>query len=240
MFEWRGSHLSRLNHPLSFILGLDKETCLIPVPTQQPVESAQSYSLLTENLILTQLTLHLGFHRFISSNNHQHNFHRKLRSLCFTDATAMWRTVCPSCLHHMSALTHVVLFILRPCTTCITCMCRLHEQMVKMNQSLHRLQVTWQEAQRTGNPMSEQLLEQFERLMIVYLSTKAATTQPAMLQCCLNLQASTAALLVQLGMGNQGPEHVALSFPLPSLQNTMLCYIPGMSDSSLQMQWNRK
>uniref|UniRef100_A0A3Q4GLZ6 Ubiquitin conjugation factor E4 A n=3 Tax=Pseudocrenilabrinae TaxID=318546 RepID=A0A3Q4GLZ6_NEOBR len=145
--------------------GLDKETCLIPVPPQQPMESAQSYSLLTENLILTQLTQHLGFHR-------------------------------------------------------------LHEQMVKMSQSLHRLQVTWQEAQRTGSPMSEQLLEQFERLMIVYLSTKAATTQPAMLQCCLNLQASTAALLVQLSMGNQGPEHVALSFPLPSLQNTMLCYVP--------------
>uniref|UniRef100_A0A8C4ENP9 RING-type E3 ubiquitin transferase n=1 Tax=Dicentrarchus labrax TaxID=13489 RepID=A0A8C4ENP9_DICLA len=99
-------------------------------------------------------------------------------------------------------------------------------QMVKMNQSLHRLQVTWQEAQRAGNPMSEQLLEQFERLMIVYLSTKAATTQPAMLQCCLNLQASTGALLVQLGMGNQGPEHVALSFPLPTLQNTVLCYVP--------------
>lgn len=145
--------------------GLDKETCLIPVPPQQQVEPSQSYSLLTENLILTQLSLHLGFHR-------------------------------------------------------------LHEQMVKMNQSLHRLQVTWQEAQRTGNPMSEQLLEQFERLMIVYLSTKAATTQPAMLQCCLNLQASTASLLVQLGMGNQGPEHVALSFPLPALQNTVLCYIP--------------
>ncbi|KAG7221065.1 hypothetical protein INR49_017694 [Caranx melampygus] len=146
-------------------LSLDKETCLIPVPPQQLVESAQSYSLLTENLILTQLTLHLGFHR-------------------------------------------------------------LHEQMVKMNQSLHRLQVTWQEAQRTGNPMSEQFLEQFERLMIVYLSTKAATTQPAMLQCCLNLQASTAALLVQLSVGNQGPEHVALSFPLPSLQHSMLCYVP--------------
>ncbi|KAK5612353.1 Ubiquitin conjugation factor E4 A [Crenichthys baileyi] len=145
--------------------GLEKETCLIPLPPQQQVESAQSYSLLTENLIFTQLALHLGFHR-------------------------------------------------------------LHEQMVKMNQSLHRVQVTWQEAQRTGNPMSEQLLEQFERLMIVYLSTKAATTQPAMLQCCLNLQASTAALLVQLSMGNQGSEHVALNFPLASLHNTMLCYIP--------------
>uniref|UniRef100_A0A8B9L9X8 Ubiquitin conjugation factor E4 A n=1 Tax=Astyanax mexicanus TaxID=7994 RepID=A0A8B9L9X8_ASTMX len=46
--------------------GLDKETCLIPVPPQQTVEFAQSYSLLTENLILTQLTLHLGFHsRFV-------------------------------------------------------------------------------------------------------------------------------------------------------------------------------
>lgn len=145
--------------------GLDKETCLLPVPPQQIMEPAQSYSLLTENLVLTQLTLHLGFHR-------------------------------------------------------------LHEQMVKMNQSLHRLQVTWQEAQRTSNPMSEQLLEQFERLMIVYLSTKAATTQPAMLQCCLNLQASTASLLVQLGIGNQGPEHADLSFPIPSLHTNTLCYIP--------------
>lgn len=121
----------------------------------------------------------------------------------------------------------LVLFVSKNLDACIICMCRLHEQMVKMNQSLHQLQVTWQEAQRTGIPMSEQLLEQFEHLMIVYLSTKAATTQPAMLQCCLNLQTSTSALLVQLGMGNQGPEHVALSFPLPPLQNTMLCYVPG-------------
>ncbi|XP_054884546.1 ubiquitin conjugation factor E4 A [Poeciliopsis prolifica] len=145
--------------------GLEKETCLIPLPPQQQVESALNYTLLTENLVFTQLTLHLGFHR-------------------------------------------------------------LHEQMVKMNQSLHRLQVTWQDAQRMESPLSDQLLEQFERLMIVYLSTKAATTQPIMLQYCLNLQASTASLLVQLSMGNQGPEHVALSFPLASLNNTRLCYIP--------------
>lgn len=122
----------------------------------------------------------------------------------------------------------------------MACVCplRLHEQMVKMNQSLHRLQVTWQDAQRAGSPLSEQLLEQFERLMIVYLSTKAATTQPAMLQCCLNLQASTAALLVQLSMGNQGTEHVALSFPLASLHNTMLCYVPGMSEPEAWLRNN--
>lgn len=114
--------------------------------------------------------------------------------------------------------------------------CRLHDQMVKINQSLHRVQVACQEAQRTHNPMTEQLLEQFERLMIVYLSTKAATTQPAMLQCCLNLQASTAALLVQISLGNQGPDHVALCFPLPSLRNNMLCYIPGGSSPALQFE----
>ncbi|KAG7471399.1 hypothetical protein MATL_G00124180 [Megalops atlanticus] len=145
--------------------GLDKETCLIPAPPQQPVEFAQSYSLLTENLILTQLALHLGFHR-------------------------------------------------------------LHDQMVKMNQSLHRLQVTWRDAQHGGGAAAEQLREQFERLMTVYLSTKAAATQPGMLQCCLNLQASTAALLVQLSLGNQGPEHMQLSFPLPPLQHSLLCYVP--------------
>ncbi|XP_062872395.1 ubiquitin conjugation factor E4 A isoform X2 [Trichomycterus rosablanca] len=145
--------------------GLDKETCLIPVPPQQTLEFPQSYSLLTENLIFTQLALHLGFHR-------------------------------------------------------------LHDQMVKMNQSLHRLQGTWRDAQLTGGPMAEQLREQFERLMTVYLSTKAAATKPAMLQNCLNLQASCASLLVQLGLGNHGPEHVPLTFPLPLLQNSLLCYVP--------------
>ncbi|MBN3315901.1 UBE4A factor, partial [Atractosteus spatula] len=145
--------------------GLDKETCLIPADPQQVVEFPQSYNLLTENLILTQSALHLGFHR-------------------------------------------------------------LHDQMVKMNQSLHRLQGSWREAQRGPGPGAEQLREQFERLMTVYLSTKAAATQPAMLQCCLNLQASTAALLVQLGLGNVGPEHVELSFPLPTVTNSLLCYVP--------------
>ncbi|KAG7282498.1 hypothetical protein CRUP_020213 [Coryphaenoides rupestris] len=86
---------------------------------------------------------------------------------------------------------------------------------------------TWQEAQRSGSPLSEQLLEQFERLMVVYLSTKAAATQPATLQCCLNLQASAAALLVQLAVGNQGSEHVPLTFPLsPIHSSSMLCYVP--------------
>ncbi|KAM6959039.1 LOW QUALITY PROTEIN: ubiquitin conjugation factor E4 A [Aplochiton taeniatus] len=145
--------------------GLDKETCLVPPSSQQPPEFSQSYSLLTENLILTQLTLHLGFHR-------------------------------------------------------------LHEQIVKMNQSLHRLQSSWREAQIAGGPAAQEHLDKFERLMTVYLSTKAAATQPAMLQCCLNLQASTAALLVQLGLGNQGPEHAQLSFPLAPLANSMLCYVP--------------
>ncbi|XP_062376861.1 ubiquitin conjugation factor E4 A [Sardina pilchardus] len=145
--------------------GLDKETCLIPLPPQQSVGFAQSYSLLTENLILTQLTLHIGFHR-------------------------------------------------------------LHDQMVKMNQSLHRLQGSWRDAQLSGGPAAEQLREQFEHLMTVYLSTKAAATQPAMLQNCLNLQASCASLLVQLGLNNQGSEHMPLRFPLPPLNNNQLCHVP--------------
>lgn len=41
------------------------------MPPQQPVESAQSYSLLTENLILTQLALHLGFHRYTMLQTHR-------------------------------------------------------------------------------------------------------------------------------------------------------------------------
>lgn len=104
---------------------------------------------------------------------------------------------------------------------------RLHDQMVKMNQSLHRLQGTWRDTQLSGGPATE-LREQFERLMTVYLSTKAATTQPAMLQNCLNLQASCAALLVQLSLGNQGPEHIPLTFPLPALENSLLCFVPGI------------
>lgn len=54
------------------------------MPTQQPVESAQSYSLLTENLVLTQLTLHLGFHRCIISNTYTASIKRLKRSIWYT------------------------------------------------------------------------------------------------------------------------------------------------------------
>lgn len=99
--------------------------------------------------------------------------------------------------------------------------------MVKMNQTLHRLQGSWREAQLSGGPAAEQLREQFEHLMTIYLSTKAAATQPVMLQNCLNLQASCAALLVQLGLNNQGPDHMPLHFPMPPLNNNQLCHVPG-------------
>lgn len=41
--------------------GLDKETCLIPA-VQEP-KFPQNYNLVTENLVLTEYTLYLGFHR---------------------------------------------------------------------------------------------------------------------------------------------------------------------------------
>lgn len=67
------------------------------MPTQQPVESAQSYSLLTENLILTQLTLHLGFHRCIISNTNTASIKRLKRSIwymCIVWYLAFVRTIC--------------------------------------------------------------------------------------------------------------------------------------------------
>ncbi|XP_060643012.2 ubiquitin conjugation factor E4 A [Anolis sagrei] len=145
------------------IRGLEKETCLIP-STVEP-EFAPSYNLVTENLVLTQYTLHLGFHR-------------------------------------------------------------LHDQMIKLNQSLHRLQVAWREAQQSSSPSADNLREQFERLMTIYLSTKAAMTEPQMLQNCLHLQVSMAVLLVQLAIGNRGPELVDLTFPLPDVKYSVLAYVP--------------
>ncbi|XP_030076804.1 ubiquitin conjugation factor E4 A [Microcaecilia unicolor] len=145
--------------------GLDKETCLIPAETDQEPEFVPSYNLLTENLVLTQYSLHLGFHR-------------------------------------------------------------LHDHMVKINQSLHRLQVAWREAQQNSSPAADSMREQFERLMTIYLSTKAAMTEPQMLQNCLRLQVSTALLLVQIAIGNHSTEPVELTFPLPEMQHSMLAYIP--------------
>ncbi|NXB38814.1 UBE4A factor, partial [Eulacestoma nigropectus] len=145
--------------------GLEKETCLIPALSEQEPQSANSYNLVTENLVLTQYTLHLGFHR-------------------------------------------------------------LHDQMVKINQSLHRLQVAWREAQQSSSPAADSLREQFERLMTIYLSTKTAMTEPQMLQNCLNLQVSMAVLLVQLAVGNHGTEPLELSFPLPEVEHSALAYVP--------------
>lgn len=99
--------------------------------------------------------------------------------------------------------------------------------MVKINQSLHRLQVAWREAQQSSSPAADSLREQFERLMTIYLSTKTAMTEPQMLQNCLNLQVSVAVLLVQLAVGNRGTEPVELTFPLPTVQDSALAYVPG-------------
>lgn len=99
--------------------------------------------------------------------------------------------------------------------------------MVKINQSLHRLQVAWREAQQSSSPAADGLREQFERLMTIYLSTKAAMTEPQLLQNCLNLQVSMAVLLVQLALGNRGTEPLELSFPLPAVENSALAYVPG-------------
>uniref|UniRef100_A0A9L0IY57 Ubiquitin conjugation factor E4 n=1 Tax=Equus asinus TaxID=9793 RepID=A0A9L0IY57_EQUAS len=142
--------------------GLDKETCLIPA-VQEP-KFPQSYNLVTENLVLTEYTLYLGFHR-------------------------------------------------------------LHDQMVKINQNLHRLQVAWRDAQQSSSPASDNLREQFERLMTIYLSTKTAMTEPQMLQNCLNLQVSMAVLLVQLAIGNEGSQPIELTFPLPDGYSS-LAYVP--------------
>ncbi|KAI5282536.1 Ubiquitin Conjugation Factor E4 A [Manis pentadactyla] len=142
--------------------GLDKETCLIPA-VQEP-KFPQNYNLVTENLVLTEYTLYLGFHR-------------------------------------------------------------LHDQMVKINQNLHRLQVAWRDAQHSSSPAADNLREQFERLMTIYLSTKTAMTEPQMLQNCLNLQVSMAALLAQLAVGNEGPQPIELTFPLPDGYGS-LAYVP--------------
>lgn len=103
--------------------------------------------------------------------------------------------------------------------------------MVKINQSLHRLQVAWREAQQSSSPAADSLREQFERLMTIYLSTKTAMTEPQMLQNCLNLQVSMAVLLVQLAIGNQGTEPVELTFPLPGVENSALACVPGEATS---------
>lgn len=50
-----------------FLTGLEKETCLIPALSEQEPQFANSYNLVTENLVLTQYTLHLGFHRYLLS-----------------------------------------------------------------------------------------------------------------------------------------------------------------------------
>eukprot|EP00079_Xenopus_tropicalis_P037784 XP_017951555.1 PREDICTED: ubiquitin conjugation factor E4 A isoform X2 [Xenopus tropicalis] len=145
--------------------GLDKETCLIPAAADQQPDFPENFNLVTENLVLTQYTLHLGFHR-------------------------------------------------------------LHEQMVKVNQSLHRLQGAWRDAQQSGSPTAENLREQFERLMTIYLCLKTALSEPQMLQNCIHLQVSTALLLVQIAYGNKGTEPVALSFPMPNVQHSALAYVP--------------
>lgn len=110
----------------------------------------------------------------------------------------------------------------------------MHDQMVKINQNLHRLQIAWRDAQQSSSPAADNLREQFERLMTIYLSTKTAMTEPQMLQNCLNLQVSMAVLLVQLAIGNEGSQPIELTFPLPDGYSS-LAYVPGKQAVSWEL-----
>lgn len=95
-----------------FILGLEKETCLIPLPPQQLVESSQSYTLLTENLIFTQLAQHLGFSRYIYLQIKTSQPSKK----CLVVYLFHRCSVCSLCWCHMSAINPccLVLFVPAP------------------------------------------------------------------------------------------------------------------------------
>lgn len=63
-YENLSTKISLLNALYFFTLGLDKETCLISMPSGLEPPFAEAYNLVTENLVLTQFALRLGFHRY--------------------------------------------------------------------------------------------------------------------------------------------------------------------------------
>lgn len=254
--------------PFTFLKGLEKETCLIPAVMDQEPEFAPSYNLVTENLVLTQYTLHLGFHRYCSRRTRRgQEWQSHWRESLFPPGSRGWEGAeglppwallavatggstalqsRPPCKEvgglqliqsdrkrgGVASLGRFAFFLLDPSlpsgfSLCWCGLYRLHDQLIKINQSLHRLQVAWREAQQSSSPTADSLREQFERLMTIYLSTKTAMTEPQMLQNCLNLQVSMSVLLVQLSAGNRGTEFADLTFPLPEVKESALAYVPG-------------
>jgi ubiquitin conjugation factor E4 A len=105
----------------------------------------------------------------------------------------------------------------------------LHERLVKLNQDLHRVQQVYQELMEQGTALSDtaqRLKQDMDRVMTVYLSLKAALSQPALLDSCFAFHVATATYLVAMatdssrdGVNKEAPAVILQCIPEQLAEN---------------------
>ncbi|XP_071105758.1 ubiquitin conjugation factor E4 A-like [Haliotis cracherodii] len=106
----------------------------------------------------------------------------------------------------------------------------VHDKFLKLNQDLHRVQRVYNDM-RGQAPDEEQepmrsVKAQMEKGMTLYLSMKAALTEPRLMEMSLNFHMATAAWLVQVAVHDDVSKFQTVTFPLPSEAPAALVYIP--------------
>lgn len=106
----------------------------------------------------------------------------------------------------------------------------LHEKFMKLNQSLGRIQRLYNEARgQGGNDSMEpvrQLKSKMEEGMTIYLSIRAALTEPKLLEMTLNFHIATSTWLSLVAMDDNPQCFVDVQLPLPVQAPRCLACIP--------------
>ncbi|XP_046576120.1 LOW QUALITY PROTEIN: ubiquitin conjugation factor E4 A-like [Haliotis rubra] len=106
----------------------------------------------------------------------------------------------------------------------------VHDKFLKLNQDLHRVQRVYNDM-RGQAPDEEQepmrsVKAQMEKGMTLYLSMKAALTEPRLMEMSLNFHIAAAAWLVQVAVHDDISKCQTVTFPLPEEAPAALAYIP--------------
>lgn len=112
----------------------------------------------------------------------------------------------------------------------------LNDKFVRLGQDLHRFQRLYSEMRDMvpdNQEPARSIKRQMEIGMTVFLSLKAALTEPHLLEMCLNFHIVTAVWLSQMAVFGKTTEIKPITFPLPTKVPNVLAIIPEFTIDNL-------
>lgn len=114
----------------------------------------------------------------------------------------------------------------------------LQEHLLKLNQDIAQFQRLYQDIERQDTGVSDaaqKIKQEMERVTTIYLSHKAALTQPSLLNLAFSFHAATAAYLTHVATAGGGSDQcVPIAFPLPTSASLELSALPEFLAENVQ------